>query len=127
MRILADSNVFIDFWKKPTPKIIETFSSQDVVICGVIKAELLHGAKSKENQKKIKKALGEFDSLALEESDWTELGDLLCSLKAKGITVPFQDAIIALIAVKYHVQLWTNDNHFHHIKSVLKDLQLYEE
>ena len=40
MRILADSNVFIDFWKKPTQKMIDTFASQDVVVCGVVIAEL---------------------------------------------------------------------------------------
>jgi len=127
MRILADSNVFIDFWKKPTQAIIDTFSSQDVVICGVVIAELLHGAKTKENRNKIKEALGEFESLALEETFWPELGELLYSLKTNGITVPFQDAVIALLAVKNKVQLWTNDKHFHHIQRVLKELQLYEE
>ena len=71
-------------------------------------------------------ALGTFECLALEETDWTELGNLLYLLKTNGITVPFQDAIIALIAVKYHVQVWTNDHHFQHIQRVLKDLQLYK-
>ena len=46
MKILADSNVFIDFWRKPTQQIIDTFASEDIVICGVIKSELMHGAKS---------------------------------------------------------------------------------
>lgn len=36
MRIIADSNIFIDFWKKPDQQLIDTFSSEDVVICGVI-------------------------------------------------------------------------------------------
>ena len=38
MRILADSNVFIDFWKKPTEKIIDAFKKEDVVICGVVRS-----------------------------------------------------------------------------------------
>ncbi|MBQ9210907.1 MAG: PIN domain-containing protein [Clostridia bacterium] len=125
MKVLADSNVFIDFWKKPTQKIIDTFASEDVVVCGVVKAELLHGAKTQENYNKINGLLGEFESLALDESDWSKLGELLYSLKTKGITVPFQDAVIALIAIKYRVPLWSNDNHFHYIQRVLTELQLY--
>ena len=33
MRIFADSNVFIDLWRKPTQSIIDTFSSENVMIC----------------------------------------------------------------------------------------------
>ena len=44
MKILADSNIFIDFWKRPDQMLIDTFASEDVVICGVARADLMHGA-----------------------------------------------------------------------------------
>ena len=125
MRILADSNVFIDFWKKPNQTIIETFSSEDVVICGVVKSELLQGAKSETDVYRIQEALDEFEELAFEESDWEKLGIQLYRLRTKGITVPFQDAIIALLSIKHDVPVWTNDKHFSLIKSILPDLRLY--
>jgi len=125
MRILADSNVYIDFWKKPNQRIIDTFSTEDVVICGVVKCELLHGAKSDADFTRIRDALDEFEELAFEESDWEKLGIQLYKLRTKGITVPFQDAIIALLSIKHGVPIWTNDKHFALIKAVFPDLQLY--
>ena len=53
MKILADSNVFIDFWKKPTKSLIDTFIKEDIVICGVVRTELLHGAQSEADYKSI--------------------------------------------------------------------------
>ena len=44
--VLADTNVFIDFWNNPTDELTECFEHEDIVICGVVKSELLHGAVS---------------------------------------------------------------------------------
>ena len=125
MRILADSNIFIDFWKKPNQTLIETFVSEDVVICGVVKSELMQGAKSDADLVRIREALDEFEELAFEESDWEKLGFQLYKLRTKGITVPFQDVTITLLSIKYNVPVWTNDKHFSLIKSVLPELQLF--
>ena len=125
MRILADTNVFIDFWKQPTQSLIDTFSSEDGVICVVVKSELLHGARSEKDMKRIREALDGFEELIFEESDWEALGIQLYKLRTNGLTVPFQDAIIALLAVKYDLPVWTNDKHFLHLKNVMPDLQLY--
>ena len=125
MKILADSNVFIDFWKNPNQKIIDTFAEEDVVICGVVKSELLHGARSDTDLNKISDLLSEFEELNFEESDWGKLGEQLYKLRTKGITVPFQDAIIALLSVKYDVPVWTNDKHFSHMQRVITELKLY--
>ena len=47
--ILADTNIFIDFWNSADDKIASIFEKEDVAICGVVRAELLHGAVSKKN------------------------------------------------------------------------------
>ena len=125
MRILADSNVFIDFWKKPTEKIIDTFKEEDVVICGVVRSELMHGAKSDADLYRINEMLNTFEELVFEESDWNLLGTQLYKLRTSGITVPFQDAIIALLSVKYNVPVWTNDKHFAYMQSVIPELKLF--
>ena len=125
MRILADSNVFIDFWKKPTKAMLDIFRKEDIVICGVVRSELLHGARSKSDYKNIDEALDDFDQLEFKETDWNILGKQLYELRINGITVPYQDAIIALIAVKHNIPIWTNDKHFSYMKKVMKDIQLY--
>lgn len=125
MRIIADSNIFIDFWKKPDQQLIDTFSSEDVVICGVIRAELMHGAKSEADRDRISNLLDEFETLGFEETDWNDLGNILYTLRTHGLTVPFQDAIIALLAIKNDISVWTRDAHFSHIQRVLINLKLY--
>lgn len=46
MKLLADSNVLIEILKSPAKDLADVFVSNEIVICGVIKAEVLHGAKN---------------------------------------------------------------------------------
>ncbi len=125
MKVLADSNIFIDFWKKPDQTLIETFTKEDVVICGIVRAELMHGAKTESDFNRICELLSDFEDLPIDDSDWGELGKLLFLLRTRGITVPFQDAVLAMLAVKYDIPLWTRDKHFLYIQLVQESLKLY--
>lgn len=124
MKLLADSNMFIDFWKKPTQSVIDVFSKEDIVICGVIRCELLHGAKSEQDYDHINSLLDVFEEIPFEEADWKMLGKQLYQFRAKGITVPLSDAIIAYIAVKNRIPVWTRDQHFSYMQKVLTDLSI---
>ncbi|MEE0954818.1 MAG: PIN domain-containing protein [Eubacterium sp.] len=126
MKVIADTNVIIDFWKRPTDELIHFFEVEDVVICGVIAAELLHGAVSEKNLEDISTLIVEFEFLTVDGSDWMNLGKMLYTLRTNGLTVPFQDAVIAYTAIKYDVPVRTNDRHFSLIKAVLPGLQLYD-
>ena len=44
--ILVDSNIIIDFWKKPDVSARKIFEDEEIAICGIIQAELIHGARS---------------------------------------------------------------------------------
>ena len=63
--ILVDSNVFIDYWKNPTDPQKQVFLHNEVAVCGVIKSELLRGANTEEEYRKIDDALNCFDYLEL--------------------------------------------------------------
>ena len=123
--ILADSNVFIDFWNNPTDSIVRVFEQEEIAICGVVRAELLHGAVSEKDIQTITTVLEAFEEYNLEKSDWQTLGEQLYKLRTKGITVPFQDAVIASIAIKHKLPVWTGDRHFALIQNVLTDLEIY--
>lgn len=58
-------------------------------------------------------------------SDWQVLGDYLYKPRKNGLTVPLSDAIIATIAIKYDIPIWTIDKHFDLIQGVLTKLKLY--
>lgn len=125
MRVLADSNIIIDFWKKPTQDQIRVFSNEDVVICGVVRSELMQGARSDADLLRINETLDEFEDINIENADWPIFGEMLYKLRSHGITVPFQDVLIAFICIKHHVHLWTNDKHFQNIQKVLGELKIF--
>lgn len=123
--VLADTNVFIDFWNNPTEELTKCFEQEDIVICGVIRSELLHGAVSDKDFSEITTMLEAFDEKSFETDDWQALGKNLYLLRKSGLTVPFSDAIIATLAIKYSIPVWTGDKHFELMQNVLSDLKLY--
>ncbi len=124
--LLADSNIIIDFWKKPDFQTRGIFENEQIAICGIIQAELIHGARSEKELSYIIKALDDLIFLEIDSEDWVEIGKYLNILKRNGVTIPFQDAIITYIAVKYDALLWTNDQHFKLIQTTIKELQLFK-
>ena len=124
--IRADTNIFIDFWNNPTEDRKNVFIKEDIAVCGVVRAELLHGAVSAKDFANITTMLEAFDEFNLEIPDWQILGDNLYNLRKKGISVPFSDAIIATIALKHGIPIWTGDRHFLLIQSVLIGLNIYQ-
>ena len=122
--ILVDTNIIIDYWKTPDDKTTNIFEKEDIAICGVVEAELIHGALSEKEIGKILEAVSCFENLPF-SGDWISLGKMLNKLRKSGFTVPFTDAIIAQTAIEYDVSLLTNDHHFTLINSVIPELQLY--
>ena len=123
--LLADSNIFIDLWRNPSQEMVDTFLLHEIVICGVVKAELLCGAVSEKNYREIERALAPIGSLSIEEADWTHVGELLYKLRKAGVNLPFTDVVIAYIGMTYDVPIWTKDHHFSLIAQVEPSLKLY--
>ena len=123
--ILVDSNVFIEFWKNPLDNQKKVFLYNEIAICGVIKSELLRGTSSEKQFREVFNALDCFNYLFFEESDWSELAKLFVDLRKNGISIPFQDVLIAYLAINNNCKLWTNDKHFKLIQIVKPELQIY--
>ena len=115
MILLADSNVFIKLWRgtKEEKTIIKSIMSKnEVVACGVVRAELFQGAQTEKSQRDVSATLSLYGTKNLEDNDWDELGHQLRKYRDDGFTVPFTDAVIASIALKYDIPVWANDKHF---------------
>ena len=124
--ILVDTNIIIDFWDNPTEQARNIFEQNEIAICGVIKTELLRGSNSEKQFSLMETALEDFSYLTFAESDWLSLAKQFIILKQNGLTVPFQDAIIAYLAIKNGCEVWTNDKHFRLMQTVLPRLQLLD-
>ena len=123
--LMIDSNIIIDFWRNPTKELEQEFITHECCICGVQIAELLYGAASEKDAIAIESALSVFEFVPFKDTDWNILGNFLYSLRKKGITVPFPDAIIACLSLNRGISIWTNDKHFTLIQTAFPALQLY--
>lgn len=123
--ILVDTNVIIDFWDKPTEEVKNILEENDIAICGVIKTEILRGSNSEKQFSQMEEALNDFTYLFFSEKDWISLARQFITLKKNGLVVPFQDAMIAYIAIKNNCEVWTNDKHFKLMQIVFPELKLF--
>lgn len=125
--ILADTNVIIDFQDNPNDEYSRIFEDNEIATCGVIKTELLRGSNSEKQFSQIEEALNDFTYFSFSEKDWISLSKLFITLKKNGLAVPFQDAMIAYLAIKHDCEVWTNDKHFKLMQVVLPSLRLFRQ
>jgi predicted nucleic acid-binding protein len=123
--ILVDTNIIIDVWKNPKSDMIDTFTENDIAINGIIKTELLHGARTDKEIENIEIALSDFFFFGVNDAEWFEIGVMFNTLRRKGLNLPVQDVIIAFTALKHDLLLWTNDKHFALIKKYFSELSLF--
>ena len=125
--ILLDSSVVVEYLRAPGGKLQRLFAQLRPAICGVIRAEVLHGARDLAHLKVLSIALDQLPQHPIPQDIWDEMGRNLCELRLHGLTVPFADALIATIAIRDGMEVWTYDNHFRLIQSVLTTLPLFVE
>jgi len=123
--ILLDTNVIIEYLKNRYPSLDPLLDTGECATCGIVLAELIHGIKSDSEKIKIVAALSEFHWISIDNSIWEKTGDNLRILRSNGITVPFQDAVIATLCIEKKCSLLTLDSHFKKIADLITDLVLY--
>ena len=94
--ILVDSNVLIDYYRNRKSELAKKIDSLSIAICGVVKSEVLHGAKTNNEINNILASFGTFDLLHTDEYDFEGVGFMLQTLRenaiitsAKGSVIPF--------------------------------------
>jgi len=124
--ILADSTIVVEFLRTNDAKLRGLIVLSPAAICGVTRAEILHGARDAAHRQKLLIALNMFHQLPFPEVFWDQAGDYLASLRAAGVTIPFADALIATVALASDIELWTRDAHFGQVQRVLPALRLFQ-
>lgn len=124
---LVDTSVIIACLRTAGSGIIELVRGRDAAICGVIRSEVLHGARGEAELGQLNEALDDFHQLRTTERDWDQLGRNLYSLRVRGITIPLADALIAAVAMRNGIEVWTYDAHFERMQAVLSELKLFRE
>jgi predicted nucleic acid-binding protein len=125
--ILVDTTVIVDWLRGKDAKLNALLPSLPVAICGVTQAEILHGARDAAHRAKLLAQLSALAFVPIPDSMWIALGDNLATLRSKGLTVPFQDAIIATAALVNDIEVWARDGHFPEMQKHIPALKLFQE
>jgi predicted nucleic acid-binding protein len=125
--ILVDASVLIDHTRGLDPKLAGLFATYPVALCGVTRAEVLHGARNPGERAKLIAFLGQFTQLPFPDTLWDTVGDNLAVFRSKGLTVPMPDAIVATLALVNDFEAWARDQHFTDMQKFIPTLKLFQE
>lgn len=126
--ILLDTSVWIDYFRKIKPiqqQVEKMIEEERIATCRFVVAELLQGARSKDHFSTLKEATEVFHLLIEKPDTWSEAARVSSQLIQNNKKVGLGDCYIAALATQHVVPLWTFDNHFKTIQSILP-LKLYE-
>lgn len=117
MKFLLDTNVCIRFLNGRNPSIQEHMREhqpEDILLCAIVKAELLVGVAKSENPEerliKIQPFLDRFASLPFDDNAATAYADIRSDLEKRGMIIGPNDLMIASIALANQLVLITHNS-----------------
>jgi predicted nucleic acid-binding protein len=94
------------------------------MVCGPVVAELLAGTKQADRPE-LWQLLSSLSWADLGRDEWRQVGEVAARLRTAGTPVPLTDVEIAVAAVSGAAGLWSYDEDFERITSVLPGLQRF--
>lgn len=110
--MLADSDVLIDFLRgrSPVAEAVQTALRAGRLATSAVSAfELSLGARSEKQAKDVSHLLDLIDVRPLDRAAAEIAGRLQRELRARGLTIPYADLLIAGISISDGLPLWTNN------------------
>lgn len=112
--VLIDTSAWIDFFRDrlPVADAVERLLTEGRALrCGPVDLELRRGLRGSEASRVIP-VVWALEEIPCEGIDFASAGDLLRSLRARGVTLPSMDGLIAALALRHDVPLLTVDRDF---------------
>ena len=117
MTWLLDTNACVDYLRSGSGSVIAEHlaekNAEDIVLCSVVRAELLFGAlrsrRVAENLAKVRRFLSKFASLPFDDAAAETYGRIRADLTDRGLTIGPNDLFIASIAQTSNVTLVTHN------------------
>lgn len=118
--VLIDTSAWIFALKKNFHPLIKErigkiLSESDVAINGIIELELLAGAKTEQEYKRLKSRLDALYYIEADKALWDSSSRLAFDLRRKGVSVPYTDIFIAASSIQEKAVLLHADSHFDNI------------
>jgi predicted nucleic acid-binding protein len=87
-------------------------SADLVATTGMVRLELLGGARSLNEWDRLQRLLSALHPLPIDDGHWEEAGRMGFQLRRQGSTVPFTDLLIGAVAMRAGVVVVHRDRHF---------------
>ena len=119
--ILPDTTVWIEFFRtrSKTGDILESLIKEGSVwLCGTVLFEILQGVRTEEEKSNVLEMLSDLPYVEMSQSLWQKASEISASLRKKGLNLPLSDALIAAVAIKGNLSVFTLDQHFEQIPGV---------
>lgn len=114
--IVVDSSIWIECFRNPQSpwsQVVRRSVEEDQAVCnGIILCEILQGAKTDLEFKKLKSHLDILIYREVARPIWDLAGEISYQLRLKRTVVPLSDCIIAAACIHYKDQILTLDKHF---------------
>lgn len=124
---MVDTSYWVEYFNRPGTEessLVRGLIRDDrAALTGVILAELLQGARTREELFELWSALGAVDRVETTGEVYARAGRLGFDLRRLGVTVPITDCIIAAAAESIGGLVLTLDRHFEELTRVA-DLEL---
>jgi len=128
-RILVDTSVWIDFFRKKEPAFttIAQLIDEDRICCtGIILSELMQGANSEKELNVLKDFLHVYSFINETPETWKKAGELSFRLRKLGKETPLSDCLISVLSLEAAASIYTYDKHFETIKT-FENISLFSE
>lgn len=117
--ILVDSNLWIDFLSladgRERSELGRLLEERVAATTGVVSAEVLYGARSKEHFDRLAEVLGRLHFLDTTKAVWQTVAALGFDLKSRGETVALPDLVVAAVSIEHGCPLYTRDDDFQRV------------
>lgn len=123
-KVIIDTSIWIEAFRpqgdKATADMVRGLILDNrVLLPGLIKAELLRGAKTPAEFDRLKDLLSGLTYLPTPEPFWGDLAAFSFRLFRRGLTVPLTETAIALHCIQNNTPLFHRDHHFDLIAGVV--------
>jgi predicted nucleic acid-binding protein len=119
--MLVDSTIYIDLLRRgeDVPFVLRAFLlSEQLFICGVIRAEVLRGIRTIEMRNELSDLFDLMTEVPTDARIWAKVTDLAWKLDRRGVVLPLTDLVIACCAFVVDTAVVTADPHFSQISGL---------
>jgi tRNA(fMet)-specific endonuclease VapC len=117
--VIVDTSEWIQYFRVPnSPEGMEVrrlLEIEEVVMVGVVYAELLRGSRNQDQFHILEEQLGALPFLEMTKETWNSTGRILSELQRQGETIALPDAAIAAIALEHGLRVFSRDGHFQRV------------